>query len=217
MIEDRLGEDGILRFHAAASMRNINTASCAWPISSANWNAYTGRTWQTFFEEWLYGKGMSDWSLEKVHVDEWSKSKGRWQSQSLGCRLRRADVSASSRRRAAAGSPTYRVTVDSETEGRIRPSRLVLGFSLDNSANYHANPHHAASPRARGCSQPRRGSKCCPANCVRVEVELPCEPTQIAVDPDQVLLDRNPDEQLLEAADPHGGRRRCIRSWTRST
>ena len=31
-----------------------------------------------------------------------------------------------------------------------------------------------------------------PGNCVRMVVELPCEPTQVTVDPDQVLLDRNP-------------------------
>src|SRR5262249_53831859 len=31
---------------------------------------YTGRSWKQFFDDWLYSKGMTDWCLEKVEVEQ---------------------------------------------------------------------------------------------------------------------------------------------------
>src|SRR5207249_1692113 len=30
--------------------------------------AYTRHSWAEFFRDWLYGAGLSDWSIAKVHV-----------------------------------------------------------------------------------------------------------------------------------------------------
>ena len=65
MIEDRLGEDGFFDFmrqvYAKYQYRILRVADFQRELE-----AYTGRTWQAFFDEWLYGKGMTDWSVEKV-------------------------------------------------------------------------------------------------------------------------------------------------------
>ena len=156
---------------------------------------------------------MSDWSLEKVHIDEWSKSKGRWKSQSWASDLDR-DFLASIEGEPALRPNRYRVTVMLKQKAEYT-EQTVLGFSLDNSANYQVRI--PIMPQVAVLELPEPGAvEMLPGNCVRVEVELPCEPTQIAVDPDQVLLDRNPTNNYWKA-DPTGGRRRFIRSWTRST
>ena len=70
--------------------------------------------------------------------------------------------------------------------------QTVLGFSLDDSANYQVRIPVLPQVPVLELQEPPARVEMLPGNCVRVEVELPCEPTQIAVDPDQVLLDRNP-------------------------
>ncbi len=189
MIEDRLGEDGFFDF-----MRHVYEKYQYRILRVADFRRelewYTGRSWQTFFDEWLYGKGMSDWSLEKVHIDEWSKSKGRWQSQNFVADLER-DFSASVEGEPPLRPKRYRVTVLLRQKAEYT-EQTVLGFSLDNSANYQVRIPIMPQVPVLELHEPRARVEMLPDNCVRVEVELPCEPTQIAVDPDQVLLDRNP-------------------------
>ena len=48
--------------------------------------AYTGRSWQAFFDNWLYGKGMTDWSVEKVQIEEWSDAQRQMASGRAGSR-----------------------------------------------------------------------------------------------------------------------------------
>jgi len=83
MIADRLGEDGFFDFmrivYAKYQYRILRVADFQRELE-----AYTGRSWQTFFDEWLYGKGMTDWSVDKVQLEEWSGSSGQWQARSSG-------------------------------------------------------------------------------------------------------------------------------------
>src|SRR5262249_41178900 len=49
-------------------------------------------------------------------------------------------------------------------------------------------------PQAQRVELPQQGAvtEALPCNRVKVEVVLPCKPTQIVVDPDQVIVDREP-------------------------
>src|SRR5256885_1711902 len=71
MIEDRLGEAAFLDFISGLVKKyswRILTASAL----KQELDAYTGRDWGEFFDRWVYGKGLTDWSVEKVTVDEFS-------------------------------------------------------------------------------------------------------------------------------------------------
>src|SRR5262249_26793725 len=67
MIEDRLGEAAFFDF-----MRLVYTRYQFRILRVADYQheleAYTGHSWQEFFDRWLYGAGMSDWCVEKVRV-----------------------------------------------------------------------------------------------------------------------------------------------------
>ncbi|MBP3956848.1 BamA/TamA family outer membrane protein [Gemmata sp. G18] len=68
MIEDRLGEAAFLDF-----IRGV-VKKYSWNILSsellrAELEAYTGRDWGEFFQRWVFGKGLTDWSVERVRVE----------------------------------------------------------------------------------------------------------------------------------------------------
>src|SRR5262249_22038549 len=68
MIEERLGEAAFLDFmrrvYACYRFRILRVADFRRELE-----AYTGRSWEEFFQNWLYGKGMCDWCVEKVEFD----------------------------------------------------------------------------------------------------------------------------------------------------
>ena len=39
--------------------------------------AYTKRDWGEFFERWVYGKGLTDWSVERVSIEPRSGPRSR--------------------------------------------------------------------------------------------------------------------------------------------
>ncbi len=69
MIEDRLGEAAFLDFISGVvkkySWRILTAAQFR-----AELEAYTGRDWGEFFERWVYGKGLTDWTVERVSVEQ---------------------------------------------------------------------------------------------------------------------------------------------------
>src|SRR5262249_22801480 len=81
MIEDRLGEAAFLDFmrgvYRKYQFRILRVADFQRELE-----AYTGRSWDKFFAEWLYGPGVTDWAVEKVKVNgaAWCRlrKKGRW-------------------------------------------------------------------------------------------------------------------------------------------
>lgn len=190
MIEDRLGEAGFLDFmslvYAKYQYRILRVADFQRELE-----AYTGRSWQTFFDNWLYGKGTTDWSVEKVKIEEWSAEQGRWQSQSWVPFHVDRDFLAAVRGEPVAARERCRVTVLLRQRGE-NMEQTVVGFSLDGSQNYQVRIPVLPHVPVLDLEEPRAHVETLPGNCVRVEVELPCEPTQVTVDPDQVLLDRNP-------------------------
>src|SRR5262249_18487633 len=68
-IEQRLGEAPFLDFMRRLSgryqFRILRVADLQRELED-----YTGRSWKQFFDDWLYSKGMTDWCLEKVHIEQ---------------------------------------------------------------------------------------------------------------------------------------------------
>jgi hypothetical protein len=124
--------------------------------------AYTGDSWEQFWRDWLYGAGLTDWCVEDVRVREEGGPLGRCQATVL------------LRQKAEYNEST------------------VLGFCLDGSDGYQVRI--PVVPRAGALELEELPARVAPLpdNRVRVEVTLPCRPTQVAVDPDQILPDRDP-------------------------
>jgi hypothetical protein len=171
MIEARLGECAFLDF-----MRHIYAKYHFGILRVADYQheleAYTGTSWDEFFKNWLYGKGMTDWCLE--HVDVWPAP------------CAPAD--------AAGGcpGPAYQATIFLKQKAEVN-EQTVLGICLDATDNCQVRlPIVPGAPPIR-VEDPPATIQCLADNVVRVDVTLPSKPTQIMVDPDQILVDKNPD------------------------
>jgi hypothetical protein len=175
MIEDRLGEDAFIDF-----MRVVFTHYQYRVLRVDDFQreleAYTGHSWDEFFRNWLHGSGLSDWAVEKVKISNVDGSTGGGFLSALH------------------HGPTQgpcQATVVLHQKAEI-DEQTVLGISFCDGDNYpvrvpivpQAGPQELEDPPAR--IEPL------PDHRIRVIIELPCEPTQISVDPDQVLVDKNP-------------------------
>jgi hypothetical protein len=189
MIEDRLGPDGFLDFmrgvYAKYQFRILRVADFQHELE-----AYTGRSWQVFFDNWLYGKGMTDWSVEKVHIEKPSLN-NPWQAQSQVPTQGDGDIIKPLNDQPVATRRACHVTVFLRQKAEYT-EQTVLGFCLDGSDNYQVRVPIQPQVAELQLENPPARIEVLPENCVRVDIELPCKPTQITVDPDQVLLDRNP-------------------------
>jgi hypothetical protein len=176
MIEDRLGEAAFLDFmhliYTRYYFRIIRVADLQRELE-----AYTGQSWHDFFKCWLYGAGMTDWCIEKVTIDELDRGrpKPRWHW---------------SLHRPRPAAPC-KVTVLLHQKAEYN-EQTVLGFCLDGTDNWQIRVPVLPQVQELKLDNPPACIQVLPDNRMRVEVELPCRPTQIAVDPDQVLLDRDP-------------------------
>jgi hypothetical protein len=206
MIEDRLGPAAYLDFMRLI-YRRYQFRILLVKDFQRELEAYTGRSWEEFFQRWLYGKGFSDWSVEKVTVEDDPTAVG-W---------------AESSRPTAVANPvgledSAHPTRDCPhcTRNRHRPCKVtvllhqkadynedtVLGICLDDGlehpkCNVEGCPYQVRIPilPAAGLVElpdPPTRIETLPENRVRVDIELPCRPTQITVDPDQILPDLDP-------------------------
>jgi Peptidase family M1 domain len=192
MIEARLGEEGFFNFmslvYAKYQYRILRVRDFQHELE-----AYTGRSWEQFFDDWLYGKGMTDWGVERVRIEKWSDAHRNWERPAWQPLDYDPGLLAALKGVPCPGPrpERCRVTVTLRQKGDYC-EQTVLGFSLDGSGNYQVRiPVFPQVPEMQ-LENPPAHIEVLPDNCVRVEVELPCEPTQITVDPDQVLLDRDP-------------------------
>jgi hypothetical protein len=176
MIEERLGEQAFLDFmrliYHKYYFRILRVADFQRELEE-----YTGHSWEEFFQNWLYGKGLTDWCVKKVSIEEVGAEPGIWKKWKAWGRR--------------AGPIPCKVTV-LLTQKAEYTEETVLGFSLDGSDNYQIRiPIQPQIPQLHIEDPP--GDVCWTSDHeVRVEVLLPCRPIQIAVDPDQILVDRNP-------------------------
>ncbi len=163
MIEQRMGEEAFLRF-----MRGVQERYAFRMLRVADFQreleTFTGNSWDTFFRNWLYGGGTTDWLIEDVQV-------------------RREFTRGADHGFAA----TVLLRQDAE---HTEPT--VLGICLDKNAGYAVRIPIDPDTETRIIDRPEGKVERLSANRFRVQVHLPSAPTQIAVDPDQVLVDREP-------------------------
>jgi hypothetical protein len=182
MIADRLGESAFLDFmhliYVKYQFRILRVEDFRREL-----NAYTGQNWDEFFDHWLYHAGLTDWCVEKVKIQTIRPS--------AHAVPRAGSFFAALHKRPASGEDAYRVTVLLHQKADYNEPTL-LGIRLDDGDGYQIRiPIHPQDQVVELDNPPAR-IETLPKNRVRVEVILGCKPTQIAVDPDQVLVDRDP-------------------------
>jgi hypothetical protein len=154
MIDNRLGRTAFLDFmkqiRCKYEYRILRVADFQHELE-----LYTGRSWQEFFQDWLYKTWTTDWAIDSVKVER-----------------------------------DYHTTIVVRQKGKcMEPT--VLGIRLDHGTGYHIRlpiipgQHIALEDFGANIVPNDDGS-------VVVDLQLPCRPTQITVDPDKVLLDSNP-------------------------
>jgi hypothetical protein len=185
MIEDRLGEAAFIDFlhiiYQRYQYRIIRVADFKCELET-----YTGRSWEEFFHTWLYTTALPDWSVEKVDLEPL----GDGPKHGLWARTFLDGLHAGEQ-----AKRPHKVTVLLHQKGDYN-EQTVLGFRLDDSDGYQVRiPIQPQIPRLELDDPPAR-VEVLPDNRVRVEVLLPCRPTQIAVDPDQVLVDPDPSNNF---------------------
>jgi hypothetical protein len=187
MIEDRLGEPAFMDFIRVV-VRRYRYRILRVADFRRELEIYTGHSWYEFFRDWLYGWGLSDWSVEKVHVRKNAGRGADFGHSRLYSRLAGLPPAP------FAGPLSYHVSVWLRQKAEYN-EQTVLGFALPGCEGYPVrvpiNPagrhYEIDSPPATVEVLSNDGGAV-----VRVEVDLPQEPTQVAVDPDQVLVDCNP-------------------------
>jgi hypothetical protein len=187
MIEDRLGEGAFLDFmrliYCRYQFRILRVADFQHELE-----AYTGQSWEEFFQRWLYGGGFTDWCVEKVTVRETENAAA--QDQGFLQALARTCSRVSSRPDTAAPL-RYQVTVLLHQKAQYN-EQTVLGFCLNDAPGYQVRVPVLPQVQRMELADPPAVVEAMPDNRVRVTVQLPSKPTQIVVDPDQVLPDCDP-------------------------
>jgi hypothetical protein len=145
---------------------------------------YTHKSWQTFFQHWVYGAGLSDWCVENVTVQP---LKPRWTHRPPPIYRSKIAIVHSWFRPQIPCKVT--VVLHQKAENN---DPTVVGFCLDGGESFQERIPVVPEAGLIETSNPPGRMETLDNNRVRVEVELPSWPTQIAVDPDQVLVDSNP-------------------------
>jgi hypothetical protein len=184
MIEDRVGADAFMSFcqvvYRKYRYRILRVADFQRELE-----AYTGgKSWEQFFHDWLYGPGMTDWAVESVEVEPppscarpcWCRG---WKPPCLGpCKLGDAHG-------------LTRVVVHLKQKAKCNEPTCV-GFEMPGCKGYSIRVPIEPSATCYEISEPPANVEVTDGCEVRVEVLLPDTPVQVAVDPDQVLIDRDP-------------------------
>jgi hypothetical protein len=192
MIEERMGEIAFFDFlhiiYARYQFRILRVADFQRELEQ-----YTGLPWGEFFDNWLYGAGMSDWCVEKVHVRPVKPVGNGALPAACSGRETASDKTSpvTTRCSPVAARQSYEVAVLLRQKAEVNES-TVLGICLDGGDGYHIRIPIEPGVRLMELDDPPVRVEALADNCVRVQMVLPCKPTQISVDPDHVLLDRNP-------------------------
>ena len=177
MIEDRLGEASFLDFmrhiYAKYQFRILRVADFQRELEE-----YTGRSWEEFFHDWLYGSGLTDWSVEKVKIAPGPPAPRACPAgREVGPRQK--------------DCRSYKVTVWLLQKAEIN-EQTVLGFALSDREHFDIRVPILPQVPHLELDDPPATIDVIEKNRVKVEILLPSKPKQIAVDPDQVLVDREP-------------------------
>ncbi|HXD86349.1 MAG TPA: M1 family aminopeptidase [Urbifossiella sp.] len=189
MIEDRLGEAAFMDFIHAL------TAKYSWKILRAadlkrELEEYTGRDWGEFFDRWVYGKGVTDWEVKSVKVDNTAPYLVR--INPLG---------------GAAGEKSVTVILKQKREF-TEPTVLGIRFPGDDGfpvripiqpgAGTYRIPLPPEMNLRSGAKETEVVVESLGSDSLKVSFTYlgMDDPAQIAVDPDNVLLDANPGNNV---------------------
>ncbi|HUR53502.1 MAG TPA: M1 family aminopeptidase, partial [Gemmataceae bacterium] len=185
LIEDQLGEAAFLDF------TRMIVAKYSWRVLHAaeyrrELEEFTGRDWGQFFDRWVYGKGMTDWAVKNVDV-----------SQAAPFLARNVPITG------AIGEKQYVVTLTQSRE-YTEPTTLGVrlagqeGFPVRIPVSPSQKPYSGSFPGLRGA--PGRdfeySVETLSDKSLRVTITSMADVEQLAVDPDGVLLDANPANNL---------------------
>lgn len=180
MIEERLGEaafmDFMKRLHAKYYFKVIFAEDFKRELEE-----YTGKKWDEFFHNWLTKNGMTDWAMDSVDIKP-NPSKTEV--------IRQANAT-DDPRRDETPKELYKATVILKQKAEY-DEPTTLGFSFDDGVNYNIRVPILTHEGPQQLQNPSATVERLDDNRVKVEVMLPAEPNQIAIDPDQVLPDREP-------------------------
>src|SRR5216683_649783 len=181
IVEDHLGESAFIDF-----MRTIYSRYYFRILRVADFQreleTYTGRSWEEFFRNWLYGAGMSDWSVEDVKIEP---------AETLAAKLRKHWFTWRVRMMAELTESQCKATILLKQKAE-NTEQTVLGIRLEGGDGYQIRIPIQPGIAHLELENPKAAVDFLSDNCVRVVVELACQPTQITVDPDQVLVDADP-------------------------
>jgi len=183
MIQERLGEASFMQFMKLVfckyQYRILRVADFQRELEE-----FTGKSWETFFHDWLYGKGLSDWAVTKVVVQPPpSASQPDWLARHRGHQAGPATLD----------NPQglTRVTVFLDQKAEINEP-TTLGIEMPGEPGHNIRIPIVPQQENYRVEEPPAVVEHQGGSSYRVEVLLPDVPTQIAVDPDQILVDRNP-------------------------
>jgi hypothetical protein len=173
MIEERMGEAAFFDF-----MRDIQQKYSFKVLSAAKLKeeleTYTGKKWDEFFDKWVYSNGLTDWSVETVHIERTGNVPGP--------RVRAASDNE---------GKGYRVEVLVRQRGEYdEPTQL--GFRFEGQKGWPIRV--PIGPTGQTIRVPEYDAVIEPAgkNYSRITLTLPEKPTNVIIDPDLVLLDADP-------------------------
>ena len=173
MIESRLGAEFLPFIKQLVRKYSFRVLSAK--QFKAELTAFVGKdsagNWDEFFGRWVYGRGLTDWRVDSVRMID------------QGPRHRGSDPM-------SAGSGVRVEVIVSQDREFDEPTEL--GFRFVGDVGYQVRvpigPMNQPQQMVEGnCEIEPAGPKK-----LRVRVTLPARPTQITVDPDQILVDANP-------------------------
>ncbi|MHB1422888.1 MAG: M1 family metallopeptidase [Gemmataceae bacterium] len=163
LIENRLGSAAFLNFMSGVFHR-YRYRILRVADFQRELEAYTGNSWDDFFKDWLYGPGVTDWCIEKVQVQHPPKC-----TEQQGTR-----VSVFLNQKSDINEPT------------------TLGIALPGREGYPLRVPIVPKVGPYDCDEPPAHVEPLGDNRLRVDLLLDDKPAQLAVDPDQILVDREP-------------------------
>jgi hypothetical protein len=187
MIEERMGPTAFLDFmrtvYCKYRFRILRVADFRQELE-----AYTGHSWEKFFADWLYGPGLCDWAVDKVVVQDPPCAARRcclFRHRRLPCGTNLVENTAG----------LTRVVVFLSQRGDCT-EQTAVGFALPGCEGYPVRIPVIPGAQSYRLDDPPACVEALDPTHFRVEVLLPAEPTQVAVDPDQILVDKDPSNNF---------------------
>jgi hypothetical protein len=182
MVEAQLGEAAFLDF-----IRGI-VSKYSWRVLQVadlkrELEAYTGRDWSEFFDRWIYGKGLVDWGIESVRTDP-----------AAGPRLMPITPSPS--------APHTTTVIVRQTREYTEPTIVSLTPDPGSGRSGAAIRVPIGLPQPITLDDPPATVEPLGDNRWKVTVTTAFAPGQVEIDPDRVLLDADPGNNVWKA-DPH--------------